>query len=128
MFIWAVKYDLTQKYVIGIEPIKGIKGIGGLGQFSFSFCVLSDSETSDCVLSGTFYGIEKARRAVVLYCREVGMYPKILQNLIHFLKFVYFNRKIGQTLSIWLQITLGTPFLAKLFHFMNYPNVTREFG
>ena len=60
-----------------------IKGIGGGSGSKFFFEVLSDSENSDYVLSGTFYGIEKARRAVVQCCREVGTYPEILQNPIH---------------------------------------------
>ena len=40
--------------------------------------VSSDSKNSDYVLSGTFYGIEKACRVVVQCCREVGTYSKIL--------------------------------------------------
>ena len=40
--------------------------------------VSNDSENSDNVLSGTFYGIEKVCRVVVQCCPEVGTYPKIL--------------------------------------------------
>ena len=56
--------------------IKGIGGGSGSKKFFLEF--LSDSENSDYALSGTFYGIEKACRAVVQRCREVGAYPKIL--------------------------------------------------
>ena len=66
---------------------------------SRNFAKCSDSKNSDYVLSGTFYGIEKACRVVVQCCREAGTYAKILY-IFEFCDF--FNRKIGQTLFIWL--------------------------
>ena len=53
---------------------------------------------------------------------------KLARTPIHFWTFDFFNRKIGQTLFIWLQITFGTLFLAKLLHFMSFPNVIWEMG
>ena len=50
----------------------------GIGGVYVKNEVSNDSENSDNVLSGTFYGIEKACRVVVQCCREVGTYPKIL--------------------------------------------------
>ena len=56
-----------------------LKGIGGGGVYVENE-VSSDCKNSDYVLSGTFYGMEKACRVVVQCCHEVDTYPKILYS------------------------------------------------
>ena len=103
-----------------ISVIINDRGVGGGGSRSkMRFRV-----KFNYVLSGTFYGIKKACHGRSVLSRSWH----VPQNPTRFWTSTFFNGKIRQTLFIWLQISFGAPFLAKLLHFLSFPNGTWEFG